>query len=235
MKKNLFFTSDTHYAHANICKGTTKWESRGEDDQSVRDFKTLEDMNRALVEGINNTVGKDDILFHLGDWSFGGIDKIWEFRRQINCKTIYLCYGNHDEKIEQNRKLPNVCRTYEDKLLITPHDSKYIDYDIMNNVTAQELFAGTDHVYHIKPDGVSMFLSHYSHRVWNKSHHGRIHLYGHSHNTLEHEEWGRSMDVGVDAAFARFGEYRPFSQSEILSILNKRTAKIIDHHNKKTN
>jgi predicted phosphodiesterase len=64
-------------------------------------------MNQALVDGINKNVKFNDVLIHLGDWSFGGIDKIWEFRKQINCQNIYHVYGNHDHHISRNKVLPN--------------------------------------------------------------------------------------------------------------------------------
>jgi calcineurin-like phosphoesterase family protein len=41
-----------------------------------------------------------------------------------------------------------------------------------------------------------IWLAHYGHRVWNKSHHGSYHFYGHSHGTLT--PYGKSCDVGVD-------------------------------------
>ncbi len=77
--QRLWFTSDTHYNHANICSATTKWT----DPVTCREFKTLEHMNATLVNNINEFVGQDDILFHLGDWSFGGFEQIEIFRKQI--------------------------------------------------------------------------------------------------------------------------------------------------------
>lgn len=67
-------------------------------------------------------------------------------------------------------------------------------------------------------------LFHYAMRVWNKSHHGSIHLYGHSHDSLDKdgEYNGLSMDVGMDSAYRIFGEYRPFQIVEIIDIMNKR-------------
>ena len=44
-----------------------------------------------------------------------------------------------------------------------------------------------------------VFLSHYAHRVWNCSHYGSWHLFGHSHGELDSLPWGLSMDVGVDS------------------------------------
>lgn len=78
--------------------------------------------------------------------------------------------------------------------------------------------------------GISFHMSHYAHRVWPKSHRGSIHLYGHSHNTLEGTTWGKSMDVGIDSAYALTGEYKPFSLEEILKIMDSREIKFIDHH-----
>lgn len=79
-------------------------------------------------------------------------------------------------------------------------------------------------------EGQFIILDHYSGRVWNKSHRGSWMLYGHSHNSLEYDPWGKSMDVGVDSAYKILGEYRPFSFEEVKRILDKREIKFIDHH-----
>ena len=66
--QRLWFTSDTHYNHANICSATTKWTNA---QRLTREFKSLSHMNDALVNNINALVGENDVLIHLGDWSFG--------------------------------------------------------------------------------------------------------------------------------------------------------------------
>jgi calcineurin-like phosphoesterase family protein len=78
-----------------------------------------------------------------------------------------------------------------------------------------------------------IFMSHYSHRIWEGSHRGYIHLYGHSHDSIP--DYGKSMDVGVDTAYRMFGEYRPFSIDEVISLMDKKEIVFIDHHNKNTN
>lgn len=78
--------------------------------------------------------------------------------------------------------------------------------------------------------GHRFVLSHYAMRVWHHNNRGVLHCYGHSHNSLEKEPWGRSMDVGIDSAYALIGEYRPFSIQEVADILNKRPIKAVDHH-----
>ena len=87
-----YFTSDTHYNHKNICSSTSEWTNK----KRCRQFPSLEAMNDALVDAINRVVQSNDVLWHLGDWSFGGINSIKEFRDRINCVNIHLVLGNHD-------------------------------------------------------------------------------------------------------------------------------------------
>jgi calcineurin-like phosphoesterase family protein len=62
---------------------------------------------------------------------------------------------------------------------------------------------------------VHLHLSHYPHASWRGKNHGSIHLYGHSHGSMEeklNQHWPnrRAMDVGIDIA------WRPFSLDEII-------------------
>lgn len=79
-------------------------------------------------------------------------------------------------------------------------------------------------------EGTKFCMIHYAMRIWPKSHHGSIHLYGHSHSKLEGTPWGKSMDVGIDNAYRLYREWRPFSLVEVQKIMDKRDAKLIDHH-----
>lgn len=83
-----------------------------------------------------------------------------------------------------------------------------------------------------KIDSYKFVLMHYAMRVWNHSHKGVYHCYGHSHSSLEHTPYGRSMDVGIDNAYRLFKEYRPFSIEEVVKILSRRSIQIIDNHGK---
>ena len=88
--QQLFFTSDTHYSHSNICRATTRWAGS---ENLTRDFKSLDHMNDTLVNNINEMVGENDVLIHLGDWSFGGFEQIEEFRIQTlqrSCFQLHL-------------------------------------------------------------------------------------------------------------------------------------------------
>jgi len=82
----------------------------------------------------------------------------------------------------------------------------------------------------IKINETKIVLSHYAMRVWDKSHHGSYHLYGHSHGSLENKPWGKSMDVGI-----MLNNYFPFSFEQIQSILSQRPIQYVDHHVNSTN
>jgi calcineurin-like phosphoesterase family protein len=197
---NIWFTSDSHFGHTNIAGPKISTWSSG-----YRDFNSVHEMNMALVDGINKYVKEDDILYHLGDWSFGGVQNIFQFRNYIICKNIHLVLGNHDQHIIDKE--------------IKYHDTTF------NPI---ELFSSVQDVLTIELGKTKLFLSHYSHRVWLGSHKGVIHLYGHSHGSIP--DYGKSMDVGVDVAFKKFGEYRPFNIGDITNIMSKRTIEKIDHH-----
>jgi calcineurin-like phosphoesterase family protein len=100
----VWITSDTHYSHKNICRGTTNWRlpDGSKPEEQTRPFETIDKMNAAIVNNINSVVGQDDVLIHLGDWSFGGFENIEEFYHRLICKNIHLILGNHDHHIDRN-------------------------------------------------------------------------------------------------------------------------------------
>jgi len=62
----------------------------------------------------------------------------------------------------------------------------------------QGSFSSISNLLEIKYKGISITMCHYAMRVWNKSHHGSLHSYGHSHGQLPSLPNSRCMDVGVD-------------------------------------
>jgi len=58
-------------------------------------------------------------------------------------------------------------------------------------------FVAIDDLKTIKVDGEKIVLCHYAMRVWDSSHRGALHLFGHSHGRLP--PYGLSFDVGVDS------------------------------------
>lgn len=168
-KKKIFFTSDTHFGHANICRGTSNWG----DLSGTRDFDDLETMNKTLVDKINSIVGKDDVLIHLGDFSLGGIDNITKYRNQINCENLHLVLGNHDKHIKVNK-----------------HSLRDLFSGVYENMLIE---------YKLGDRKYTFFMSHLPVVSWPNMGFGVIHLHGHVHlpTHLRISEC-RAMDVGVD-------------------------------------
>ena len=206
--QQVFFMSDPHYGHRNICRGTTQWELRDHGgDNAVRDFDTLEHMNDTIVNGINNMVGQDDWLVCLGDWSFGGEENILKFRNRIICKNLIHILGNHDHHICRSKDIQG-----------------YFGYNVYAylELTVTGMFG--KNTYN---------LFHFPIHIWNKAHHDRVHLYGHVHGGYTAPD--RSLDVGIDNAFKLYGEYRPFSEGDIAKYMKNRHYHQQSHHSKDTN
>jgi calcineurin-like phosphoesterase family protein len=202
--QKLWFTSDTHYNHANICSATTKWTGT----VTCREFASLEQMNSHLIANINEVVEQDDILFHLGDWSFGGFESIQKFRDSIFCKNIHIITGNHDHHIENNK---NNCQSLFSSV------NKYLDLTVKWNV-------GTPFM------GEQKFaLMHFPIASWNDMAKGAIHLHGHVHFPANKRIGrGKMMDVGVDG-----NDLYPIGLGKVLPLMNLQPIKSMfefDHH-----
>jgi calcineurin-like phosphoesterase family protein len=201
--QQLYFTSDTHYMHKNICRGTTSWSNA---DGFCRDFDTLDQMNDRIVNGINLVVGQDDILFHLGDWSFGGFEMIEQFRNRINCKNIHIVLGNHDHHIERDRE--GIRRLFTSV-------NQYLELEVKGKDWEQ-----------------NYVLMHYPIISWNKMNDGVIHLHGHVHLSADRRIGkGKTMDVGVDG-----NGLNPLHTSDIKRLMNNQPIKSgfeFDHHIKR--
>lgn len=151
------FTSDLHIDHKNIIEYSNRpW--------------TLEQQEGEIVSRWNARVGKDDDVYHLGDFVFAGskkAKKVMELISRLN-GHIHFIRGNHCQKglwkIIEEANLPNVVWVK--------------DYHEMS------------------VQGQSIILSHYPMEVWNHSHRGSFMLHGHCHGSLPSR--GKRLDVGID-------------------------------------
>lgn len=207
--QTLWFTSDTHYGHSNICSAVTKWrDNKGNIPPNVRNFSSLNEMNEIIINNTNNYVKEDDILINIGDWSFGGFDNIQKFRDRIVCKNIYLITGNHDDHIINNR----------------------------NNI--QSIFTKVIEFYsqlEVKQNNISykFVLCHFPIASWQDMAKGRIHIHGHVHLPPNQRMGnGKHLDVGLDG-----NNMKPYSMKEILALMNDKLVKPLilpnDHHEEK--
>lgn len=110
---DTFFTSDTHFGHANIIRYCNrpqlqsgdlgpdgKWISR-----LVADTRAKE-MDEFLIANWNSVVKKGDTVYHLGDFAF---KDILGYMSRLNGHIIFTL-GNHDKQLKEElpiRDLPH--------------------------------------------------------------------------------------------------------------------------------
>ena len=170
----IYLTADTHLGDPTIMKYVD------------RPFNNVEEMDRVLIENINNTVGGDDILYILGDFTVGrDFAKCIHYREQINCRHVRLILGNHDNRRAQ-------CGD------------------------GQSSFEMRCDYYEIRYDLLLFCLSHYPIEFWNGRDYGSIMCHGHIHsnkrsNGINKWQGIRRYDVGVDA-----NDYAPVSIDSII-------------------
>jgi calcineurin-like phosphoesterase family protein len=145
-----------------------------------------------------------------------------------------FCYRNKEGAEHIREKLNGTIYFIEGN-----HDSSA--FQIRNS------FAWYKNLHAVKVNGQEIVLCHYAMRVWNKSHHGVWHLYGHSHNSLPDISTSLSFDVGVDATAMRLSgkvqgepcggcrpeDYRPLHFDEVAKIMGTKVFQPIDHHGKR--
>lgn len=177
-----FVIADTHYGHKNIVRGASVWDNP----DATRDFETVEDMNKAIVKSINDTVARQDELYLLGDLAFGNIYTLVEFITQIKCENIHVILGNHDQSIRDNRSfvLHNDLMKSETLKIA----KEFLGVNILPGEFAtfkiQNLFKSVSIRKQIKYEGQTFVLDHYPLEAWNGSVRGTVMLHGHVHQAL---------------------------------------------------
>jgi calcineurin-like phosphoesterase family protein len=162
----LFFTSDTHFGHANIIR------------YSSRPFADADAMDEALIARWNATVGDDDVIYHLGDFTLRGGGAARRIFARLRGRIRVLGYPWH-------------------------HDHAWLPAGL----GPSSYLSASGHAVEILPPMVVLdervdgrrrvlALCHYPMAQWDRRHHGAWHLHGHSHGT--HRGDGALLDVGVD-------------------------------------
>ena len=135
-----------------------------------RPFSSADEMDEALIHRWNDRVKPGDHVYHLGDVGLCSTERLAGILDRLKGQ-IHWIQGNHDKTAW----------------------------------ALQDRFASVSPLKEIKVQDPSqpgkkrlVVLCHYALRVWNKSHHGSWHLYGHSHGELPELPDRLCLDVGVD-------------------------------------
>lgn len=189
----LYVTSDTHFNH----NREFVYKSRG--------YNNPQEMTNDMIDIINNTVGENGILLHLGDFCLNtSPEEYTDILKRLKIKELWMLFGNHNSCIQQ---------TYGDsrQQVCAYNQGLYIRY--------------LNHYYTFKKGKKIFVCSHYPFRSWDGMSEGTMHIHGHCHNNLlssrEDDKTEKILDVGWDAY------PKPLHITEIVNIMNTKT--VISH------
>lgn len=157
-----------------------------------RPFSNPEEMDEELIKRWNSVCDAESVVYHLGDVFFGNHFHKWErILASLKFAHLYVIKGNHDRNFAQ-----------------------WFNRNRPKGITF------LDSHFETKIQDIDFTLNHYAMRVWNKSHHGAYHLYGHSHGTLPDDSTSRSFDVGVDCH-----NFTPITLEKVIEIMDSKNWK----------
>jgi calcineurin-like phosphoesterase family protein len=157
-----------------------------------RPFSDVNEMDEFLIQSWNRKVHPNDEVYHLGDVALCSASKLRNILKRLNGK-IYLIRGNHDKSAQACQDRFEWIKDYYE--LLVPDPDRYQGKQLI-------------------------VLFHYAMRVWQASHYGSYHLYGHSHGELPDDPTSLSFDIGVDCH-----NYTPINYKDVKSIMQNKTWK----------
>jgi len=105
----FWFTSDQHFGHSNIIK------------YCDRPYKTVEDMDKALIRNWNARVGHEDTTFVLGDFCYKDEKKFKDYFYALNGNKIFI-QGNHDHNNGVNTPILDMTINLGGKTILLIHN-----------------------------------------------------------------------------------------------------------------
>lgn len=187
----IWFTSDTHLGHMGILLHQAA---------RLNAFECIEEMDAQLIDNINRVVGRDDTLYHLGDFCWQA-SRAGHYRQRLNVRQLHMLRGNHDSP-----SLKQHCSTFQDMLC-----KKFPSYIIGPRLKV--------HMLHYPM--ISWDALHYG------GIHLYGHCHGSMEDQLN--QWfpgRRAMDVGIDNIYKLTGEWRPISLNEVIARLASKSGPV---------
>jgi len=112
---NIWFTSDTHFHHANIIRFCN------------RPFASVEEMNEELIRRWNETVPEDGIVFHLGDFAHGPAADWLSVLQRMNGE-VHLVAGNHDTATAKPKALAGFASVSQQRIIEVDGQRIYLNH-----------------------------------------------------------------------------------------------------------
>jgi len=152
-----------------------------------RPFDSVEQMDQAMIDRWNSVVGPGDTVYHLGDFTL--TDSLSPWIHALQFGQLKIVPGGHDYRWL----------------------ARFNIADFWGRVSVEAPLVSLEFPSGDKYPHV-IVLCHYAMRVWDRSHHGSLHLYGHSHGNLP--RWENSLDIGVDSH-----DFTPVSLEQVQRML----------------
>ena len=109
-----YYISDTHFGHANIMK------------HSERPFFSVEEMDKAIIDGWNKYVRPDDEVYFLGDFCYKSANHNPLYYLEKLNGIKYLIVGNHDRGLLKDPKIRAQFEWIRDIETITDGNNKIV-------------------------------------------------------------------------------------------------------------
>lgn len=222
--EDIFLTGDTHFDHGNmikflhrpflsladqaeLAKNGGRWHDGSWKGPREVKYKISQQgvdiMNSSLIDAINATVPKRAKLIHLGDFSINPKDP-----------KDYPRYVDR-------------CTEFRQRINCEWVGIIWGNHDLPHEIGDLFQWNGFKAKVELPKLETCLVLDHYFNAVYDMSHRGGLHAYGHSHSEIEEYvakimPGMRAMDVGVDNAAKILGAYRPFSLKEFTDLLKDR-------------
>lgn len=196
-----FFISDLHFYHHNILKF-------GQRNQ----FANIEEMHEYIIAFWNKTVSKRDLVYVVGDFSFGDYEQTKVIFDRLNGSKV-LVLGNHDLKskrhITRKQYFDMGFQDVADELIIKLSNAQpvYLKHYPYKESWLKNLLR------RLKGDKMAYRTYHqfYPHRtdMW--------HIHGHHHGQAMIR--GNEINVSCETL-----NYKPLSETEVVKIMNRSTS-----------
>lgn len=209
MENKIFLLADLHQSHKNIVKGRSNWTNK----DACRDFENVKEMNETILKSINDTVSVYDTLIFVGDLSFCHERETMLFLDKIKCKNLKFIWGNHDQKIKEDKGVV----FKQDGMLV----KEMFGIPIVGETTIyfKNIFQEFHERMEINHNGTYIIVDHYPLDAWNHSLRGSIMCHGHVHGALDTSDlnmYYKRLDVRWDTL------QRPISLDEIVKMMKGR-------------
>jgi calcineurin-like phosphoesterase family protein len=164
-------------------------------------------MTEDMIKVINETVGEDGILLHLGDFCLNTTPEMYQdILSKLRVGEVWMLWGNHNNPIQKSYG----GRVTQVAALV---HGTYVRY--------------LQHYFTFRKGRKTFVCFHFPMRVWDGMAWGSMHLCGHSHGSLEisrpEDKTHKILDCGWDI------HKKPLSMKEIEDIMSTKGINNLHH------